>query len=188
MAGQLEVVKVALIKYLADSFGSVFLAAAVIMEVSVPSRHRPDMEIKIFRQHQAEQEIALKELWQRCRDGDSLVVRLAENIHGNIFNKPFPFVHFRRIPKDEKLPEDLKKDGDPWRDYFTTLRSIRREKSEQSLGFVFMGFKVLNDDHNEILDTTWKEWTGVQVVAVGNRLNRNILPYKSYTSFLGPSS
>jgi hypothetical protein len=51
------------------------------------------------------------------------VLQLRENIRGNVFNRPFPFIIIRRIPATEKLPENLKFDGDPLSDYFVTVRS-----------------------------------------------------------------
>ena len=61
----------------------------------------------------------LKEL----KSAKGIVLQLRENIRGNVFNRPFPFIIIRRIPATEKLPENLKFDGDPLSDYFVTVRS-----------------------------------------------------------------
>ena len=116
--------------------------------------NRPDTEIKLFSsQDQSspaghERRLAtLKELRETKRSKpETLVLRLAEGIRGNVFNRPYPFVSVRAIPGSERLPEDLKNDGDPFRDYFTTIRGARRERGGQeqgdTVGYVFMGFKV----------------------------------------------
>ena len=106
---------------------------------------KPDIELKIFPlvKDYEENKMMLREL-QEVKEG--LVVKLVENIHGNVFNRPFPYIHLRNIESNENLPKDLKNDGDPWKDYFYTIRSVYREKKEKTLGFIFMGYKVLNDD------------------------------------------
>lgn len=122
------------------------------------SRHRPDTKVKLYPQvethaDRGEQLQELKSL------GQGLVLQLAENIQGNVFNKPFPFLHLRSIPGNEKLPDNLRLDGDPYSDFFFTVRSVRRDKGK-TIGYVFMGFKVLNNDQVYELDQDWKEWTG----------------------------
>ncbi len=74
----------------------------------------------------------------------------------------------RPIPVGEVLPDDLSRDGDARRDFFRTIRSVRRESPEDGVdperrvvGFVFLGFKVLNHDRAKRLDKDWREWTGV---------------------------
>ena len=74
----------------------------------------------------------------------------------------------RPIPVGEVLPDDLSRDGDARRDFFRTIRSVRRESPEDGIdperrvvGFVFLGFKVLNHDRAKRLDKDWREWTGV---------------------------
>lgn len=95
---------------------------------------------------------------QELKRAEGLVLHLAESIQGNVFNRPFPFIAFRPIPSKEVLPDDLQKDGDPTSDYFFTVRSVRREKGP-TLGYIIMGFKVLNDDLMPTLDRNWKTWT-----------------------------
>ncbi|TRY61996.1 hypothetical protein TCAL_14934 [Tigriopus californicus] len=117
---------------------------------------RPDTKIKLFSQcHTYEDQT--KQL-QELKRAEGLVLHLAESIQGNVFNRPFPFIAFRPIPSIEVLPDDLQKDGDPTSDYFFTVRSVRREKGP-TLGYIIMGFKVLNDDLMPKLDRDWKTWT-----------------------------
>ena len=48
-------------------------------------------------------------------------------------------------------PRDLKNDGDPMSDYFDTMRRSSRIKTNaQTVGHVFLGFKVLDNDRNEV--------------------------------------
>jgi hypothetical protein len=59
---------------------------------------------------------------RELQSAKGIVLQLRENIRGNVFNRPFPFIIIRRIPATEKLPENLKFDGDPLSDYFVTVR------------------------------------------------------------------
>lgn len=86
---------------------------------------RPDTEIKLYPvlTDQLEQRVALDEL-SRAK---GLVLKLIENIQGNVFNRPFPYVSIRSIPTSEALPANLKNDGDAFKDYFFTLRGVKRQ-------------------------------------------------------------
>ena len=63
---------------------------------------------------------------------NALILQLKENIKGNVFNSPFPFIAFKRVSSSEKLAENLKKDGDPWTDYFITLDSYKANVSSRN--------------------------------------------------------
>lgn len=109
-------------------------------------------------------------------DGGHVVLRINEAVAGNVFNRPFPFVSIREIPRDERLPDDLKNDGDPNTDYFHTLQSVRRERARRgppACGRVFMGFKVLDNDADDVLDSRWKDWSGAHVLI--RALSKNFL-------------
>lgn len=85
---------------------------------------------------------------------DCLVLQLSENIQGNVFNRPWPYIVMRQMTpssgkaKQHRHTGHIIQDDDPSKDYFFTLRSIRRENGggHKPLGFIFMGFKVLNND------------------------------------------
>ena len=84
----------------------------------------------------------------------------------------------------ELIIRDLKNDGDPMSDYFDTMRRSSRIKTNAStVGHVFLGFKVLDNDRNkvhyfeksesdeickdfppifEVLDVAWQDWTGTR--------------------------
>ena len=50
------------------------------------------------------------------------------------------------------MKRDLKNDGDPMSDFFDTIRRSSRIKTNAStVGHVFLGFKVLDNDRNKVL-------------------------------------
>lgn len=50
-----------------------------------------------------------------------------------------------------QIKRDLKNDGDPMSDFFDTMRrSSRIKTSVSTVGHVFLGFKVLDNDRNKV--------------------------------------
>ena len=132
--------------------------------------HGADTEIKVFmdvsdnteaERHQLEE---VADAFDYLKDSNGFVLRLAENIQGNIFNRPFPYIALRHMSsRSAKRIGHDRDDGDPHKDYFYTLRSVaRREIRDETVGFVFMGFKVLDNAQVEMLDLTWPEWSGAR--------------------------
>ena len=96
---------------------------------------------------------------------NAMILKLQENISGNVFNQPFPYMTFRRITSSEKLPKNLKMDGDPLSDYFNTLKAIKgNEKASENVisAFIILAFKVIDDDRTCYYDQTWQDWSGAQ--------------------------
>merc|ERR1712156_258544 len=114
--------------------------------------------------------ITSSKFYKKLRKTNALILNLTENIKGNVFNQPFPFITFQRVSSSEQLPKNLKLDGDPWSDFFITLNSFKHESSTRNSssksgsgpksGFIILAFKVTDDDSTPIFDRTWAEWTG----------------------------
>lgn len=54
----------------------------------------------------------------------TLVLRLREDIEGNVFNQPYQYMMIRNIIPEDTLPSNLKNDGDPMSDFFCTLHKV----------------------------------------------------------------
>ena len=139
-----------------------------------------DTVIKLFEDYNCpkEHESQLKEMLQFLQEtkGHGMVLHLRENIQGNVFNRPFQYIVIREIENYEKLPQNLKNDGDPMSDFFVTLRKLKSRRTTTTSQlihdvfdvdeirfqkrYIILGFKVLDDDKTSILDQTWKHWTG----------------------------
>ena len=93
---------------------------------------------------------------------NALVLQLQENVSGSVFRTTYPFITFKRISGSDKLPKNLKCDGDPLSDYFITLKSLKNngEKSGLKSGFVILAYKVTDDDRTIFYDQTWEIWSG----------------------------
>ena len=147
--------------------------------MSVPQKLEADTVIKLFEDYSCpeEHESQLKEMLNFLGEtkGQGIVLHLRENIQGNVFNRPFQYINIKEIEEYEKLPENLKNDGDPMSDFFVTLRKLksRRATTAQLIQdvyeddevrfqkrYIILAFKVLDDDKTSSLDQTWKEWTG----------------------------
>ena len=77
--------------------------------------------------------------------------------------EPVPYFYFKKISSSEKLPKNLKLDGDPLKDYFYTLQTIRGSTSGSSAhksGFYLLCFKVTDEDKVYLADKSWTEWSG----------------------------
>lgn len=85
-----------------------------------------DTVIKLFEDYSCneEHENQLKEMLQFINEtkGRGVILHLPENIQGNVFNRPFQYIIIRDIEDYQKLPQNLKNDGDPMSDFFITLR------------------------------------------------------------------
>ena len=149
--------------------------------MSVEQNQEADTVIKLFEDYSCpkEHESQLKEMLQFLAEtqNQGMVLHLRENISGNVFNRPFQYINIREITDYEKLPENLKNDGDPMSDFFVTLRKLKSKRNGQTSAqllhdvytidedrfqkrFIILAFKVLDDDKTSILDKTWKYWTG----------------------------
>ena len=147
--------------------------------MSVAPTLEADTVIKLFEDYSCpkEHESQLKEMLHFLQEtkGHGVVLHLRENIQGNVFNRPFQYINIREIEDYEKLPQNLKNDGDPMSDFFVTLRKIksRRAATAQLIQdvyevdeirfqkrYIILAFKVLDDDKTSMLDQTWKHWTG----------------------------
>ena len=143
-----------------------------------PVSKNPDTVIKLFIDFESEDHEAddLREILDFLKrfghlEG-TLVLRLRENIQGNVFNQPYQYMMIRSIIPEDTLPSNLKNDGDPMSDFFCTLRKVQSRSAvgrRQTLHGVdpdldkraiILAFKVLDDDKTFMLDKTWKTWTG----------------------------
>jgi hypothetical protein len=88
---------------------------------------RPDVKIKVFPENLVHDHKL--QILKKLKKTDALILNLTEDIKGNVLKKPFPFITFQRISSSEQLPRDLKLDGDPWSDYFITLKSFKKERA-----------------------------------------------------------
>ncbi len=95
----------------------------------------PDTKIKLFLDSSV---AVLQDL--RRNHGRDTVLKLDEAASSNNFNRPYTYIAIKSISSQDELPHDLKNDGDPWCDFFDTLRSLRRDKGK-TVGHIFMGFK-----------------------------------------------
>ena len=149
--------------------------------MSVEDNQEADTVIKLFEDYSCpkEHESQLKEMLQFLHEtqNQGMVLHLRENIQGNVFNRPFQYINIREITEYEKLPENLKNDGDPMSDFFVTLRKLKSKRNGQTSAqllqdvyntdanrfqkrVIILAFKVLDDDKTTVLDKTWKYWTG----------------------------
>ena len=106
---------------------------------------RPDLTIKVYPENMVQTKKI--NVLQQLLKTNALILHLQENIKGNVFNSPYPFITFKRVSSSEKLPENLKKDGDPYSDYFITLGSFKanvssRNSSSSSMFSFFFTFRV----------------------------------------------
>ena len=149
--------------------------------MSAEQNQEADTVIKLFEDYSCprEHEEQLKEMLHFLEEtqNQGMVLHLRENISGNVFNRPFQYINIREITEYEKLPQNLKNDGDPMSDFFVTLRKLKSKRNGQTSAqllqdvyntdedrfqkrFIILAFKVLDDDKTSILDKTWKYWTG----------------------------
>ena len=91
---------------------------------------RPEVAIKVFPENYFAQNKL--QVLHRLKKTNALILKLEENIKGNVFNTPYPYVTFRRISSSEKLPDNLKMDGDPLSDFFISLQTLRSNYGEVS--------------------------------------------------------
>ena len=101
---------------------------------------RPDTEIVLF-PDPGKNVVVRRQILQNLKSAQGLVLHLAESVQGNVFNRPFPYIVLRSVEPHERLPENLD-EGDGMKDFYFTLRSVRRDKGE-TIGFIFLGFKVI---------------------------------------------
>ena len=91
---------------------------------------RPDVKIKVYPESLVYDHKL--QILKKLKKTDALILNLTEDIKGNVLKKPFPFITFQRISANEQLPRDLKLDGDPWSDYFITLKSFKTKGTSTS--------------------------------------------------------
>ena len=91
------------------------------------TERRPELRIKVFPEDLVNNNKL--QILQKLRNTNALILNLTENIKGNVFNQPFPFITFQRVSSSEQLPKNLKLDGDPWSDFFITLNSFKHQSS-----------------------------------------------------------
>ena len=130
---------------------------------------RPEVIIKVFpKNYVAQKEVkVLKEL----KKTNALILSLRE--HSAPYTCPYPFLYIRKISSTEKLPKNLKDDGDPLSDFFISLKTIRHSGSSSSggggnsggsgrskSGYAILAFKVTDDDRTHLTDPSWPEWSG----------------------------
>ena len=121
---------------------------------------RPEAVIKVYPKDYYEPQKT--KILQFLIKTNALVLQLQENVSGSVYRTPYPFITFKRISNSDKLPKNLKTDGDPLSDYFVTLKSLKMgEKSgKQKSGFVILAYKVTDDDRTIFYDQTWETWSG----------------------------
>ena len=80
-------------------------------------------------------------------------------------------MYFRKVSSSEKLPKNLKDDGDPLSDFFVTLKTHRCSNGGSSggsgrnrSGYAILAFKVLDDDRTHLSDQTWSQWSGEKII------------------------
>ena len=107
------------------------------------SEQRPEVTIKLYPENLVQNNKL--QILQKLRKTNALILNLTENIKGNVFNQPFPFITFQRVSSSEKLPKDLKLDGDPWSDYFISLQSFKHDetstRNSSSSGMYYLTYK-----------------------------------------------
>ena len=103
------------------------------------SEQRPEVTIKLYPENLVQNNKL--QILQKLRKTNALILNLTENIKGNVFNQPFPFITFQRVSSSEQLPKNLKLDGDPWSDYFIPLQSFKHDetstRNSSSSGIIF---------------------------------------------------
>ena len=121
---------------------------------------RPEAVIKVYPKDYFEPQKS--KILQYLIKTNALVLQLQENVSGSVFRTTYPFITFKRISGSDKLPKNLKCDGDPLSDYFITLKSLKNsgEKSGLKSGFVILAYKVTDDDRTIFYDQTWEIWSG----------------------------
>ena len=161
-----------------------------------PSKLTPDTVIKLFGNYSSskEHENQLREMLQSLMgtSGLGVILGLAEDIQGDIYERTFPYIFIRKIEDTEKLLQDTKNDGDPMSDYFMTLvriKSIRPisrvspveqaavhkvDETMHQKRYIVLAFKVVDDDRTSILDQTWSDWTGTEELLGGLSLMYNV--------------
>ena len=126
------------------------------------SSSRPEAVIKVYPKtyYEAQKFKTLQFLLKT----NALVLKLQESVSGNVFNTPYPFITFKRISSSDKLPKNLKFDGDPLSDYFVTLKTLKNDAdksgSSKKSGFIILAYKVIDDDRTYFYDQTWETWSG----------------------------
>jgi len=104
----------------------------------LPVKREPDTVIKLFLGSKTEEEeiTDLREMLEFTKTfgklEGTLVLRLREDIEGNVFNQPYQYMIIRNIIPEDTLPSNLKNDGDPMSDFFCTLHKVelRHELTE----------------------------------------------------------
>ena len=126
---------------------------------------RPEAVIKVYPKDYYEPQKT--KILQFLIKTNALVLQLQENVSGSVYRTPYPFITFKRISNSDKLPKNLKTDGDPLSDYFVTLKSLKMgEKSgKQKSGFVILAYKVTDDDRTIFYDQTWETWSGTAALS-----------------------
>ena len=126
---------------------------------------RPEAVIKVYPKDYYEPQKS--KILQFLIKTNALVLQLQENVSGSVYRTPYPFITFKRISSSDKLPKNLKTDGDPLSDYFVTLKSLKMgEKSgKQKSGFVILAYKVTDDDRTIFYDQTWETWSGTAALS-----------------------
>ena len=81
---------------------------------------RPEITIKVYPENLVSDNKL--QILKKLKTTNALILNLTEQLPKN---KPFPFITIKRISSSEQLPKNLKLDGDPWSDYFITLKSFR---------------------------------------------------------------
>ena len=81
---------------------------------------RPDVKIKVYPENLVSNNKL--QVLKKLKTTNALILNLTEQLPKN---KPFPFITIKRVSSSEQLPQNLKLDGDPWSDYFITLKSFR---------------------------------------------------------------
>ena len=125
------------------------------------SKQRPKLKITFYPENVVQSDKL--QVLQKLQNTNALILKLTENIKGNVFNKPIPFITFQRVlsSEEEELP---KLDGDPWSDYFISLQSFKHTETELTRnlksGFIVLAFKVMDDCNTQRFDQGWSEWSG----------------------------
>lgn len=137
--------------------------------MSLSVKQRPELTIKVYPEDMV---LAQKlSILQKLRATNALILNLQESIKSNTSGTLYPFVTFKRVSSSEKLPQNLKMDGDPLSDFFITLKTYRNNAQDRNdnedtkSGFVLLAFKVVDDDQTTALDASWEQWSGAAVLS-----------------------
>ena len=95
-------------------------------------RQRPELTIKVYPEDQVQKHHL--DVLQKLRQTNALILHLEESVKGNVINTPYPYITFKRVSSSDKLPENLKLDGDPLSDFFVTLKDYCGANSRSSTG------------------------------------------------------